>query len=121
VSKSPPDLLILLGTAAAHFLQFTVGPAPDSLTVYNATSVAWRMLDTVYTTRPVLAQPLPLPNLQYLDFEVSKAAPLALQVRNCADLKVGRHHADDSAFAAACVPAAQLVISRHAHVTPAAP
>jgi hypothetical protein len=90
--RAPADVAC---AAAARFLQFTVGPAPDSLTVYNATSVAWRMLDTVYTTRPVLAQPLPLPNLQYLDFEVSKAAPLALQVHNCADLKVGGNHARD--------------------------
>lgn len=47
------------------------------------------MLNTIYTARPVLARPLPLPKLQYLDWEVSKAAPLALQVQNCADLKVG--------------------------------
>lgn len=71
------------------WLQFTVGPGPDSLTVFNATSVSWRMLDTVFTTHPVLAPPLPLPSLLYLDFEVAKAAPLALQVHNCADLKVG--------------------------------
>lgn len=46
------------------------------------------MLNTIYTTQPQLVKPLPLPKHTYIDFETSKAAPLALQVFNCADLKV---------------------------------
>lgn len=72
-----------------HVLQFTVGPGSDSITVNEATSVSWRMLNTMYTTQPRLFKPLPLPHHTYIDFETSKAAPLALQVFNCADLKVG--------------------------------
>lgn len=71
--------------------QFTVGPGADSITVHNATSVAWHMLDTRYTSRPMIAEPLPLPKQIYMDFEVGKAAPLAVQVFNCADLKVCWH------------------------------
>jgi hypothetical protein len=71
-----------------YVLQFTVGPGADSITVNEANSVSWRMLDVVYTTQPLLFKPLPLPHHTYIDFETSKAAPLALQVFNCADLKV---------------------------------
>jgi len=80
--------LLCLSAWCLCTLQFSVGPGPDSITVYNATSVSWRMLDVVYTTRPLLFKPLALPVRTYVDFEASRAAPLALQVSNCADLKV---------------------------------
>jgi hypothetical protein len=46
------------------------------------------MLDVIFTTRPMIFSPLPLPSVTYVDFEAAKAAPLSLQVHNCADLKV---------------------------------
>ena len=47
------------------------------------------MVDVVFTTQPVISPPMPLPVRSYVDFETSKAAPLVLQVSNCADFKVG--------------------------------
>lgn len=86
---SPCRLLAVLhGSPTLSFApQYSVGPGPDSITVHNGTSVSWRMLNTIYSTHH-LVKARPLVDTIFVDFEVAKVAPLALQVSNCAELRV---------------------------------